>query len=100
MKASGIIYTNAEVVEADRIDDSDAGAVPAHSTISTDRRYEGYRAQLAFIFETNLLLRELFCAFDGVEIGSTGCSKRTSRPKAKKLNANDNFAPEAFALAA
>jgi len=32
MKASGIIYTNAEVVEADRIDDSDSGAVPDAST--------------------------------------------------------------------
>ena len=72
----------AEVVEAFRISVSDVGAVPTASTISTDRRCVGYRAQLAFTFETNLLLRELFCAFDGGDIGSTGCSKGTKRPKA------------------
>jgi len=35
MKADGIIYTNAKVVEADRIDDSDSGAVPDASTMDT-----------------------------------------------------------------
>lgn len=37
--------------------------------------------------------------FAGGEIGSTGVVKTVPRPKAKKLNANDNFAPR-MALAA
>ena len=88
----------AEVVEAFRISVSDVGAVPTASTISTDRRCVGYRAQLAFTFETNLLLRELFCAFDGGETGST-CVVKVRRDQKQNVGANDNNARD-FALAA
>ena len=44
------------------------------------------------------------CIFAGVEIGSTGVKMKWSLPdglvSATKLNANDNFAPQAYALAA
>jgi hypothetical protein len=44
------------------------------------------------------------CLFDGAEIGSTGVKMTWSLPdglvSANKLNANDNFAPTAYALAA
>jgi len=55
-------------------------------------------AQLAGIYETKLLLRELFCAFDGGEIGSTSAVKMRGDRK-QRLDANDN-APIAMALAA
>ena len=44
-----------------------------------------------------------WCVYDGAELGSTGLSRVKEitgkiRPKlsSKKLNANENFAPEAF----
>jgi len=44
------------------------------------------------------------CIFDGGEMGSTGVKMTWSLPdglvSADKLNANDNFAPQAYALAA
>lgn len=44
------------------------------------------------------------CIFDGGEMGSTGVKMTWSLPdglvSAAKLNANDNFAPQAYALAA
>jgi hypothetical protein len=44
------------------------------------------------------------CTFDGAEIGSTGVKMTWSLPdglvSANKLNANNNFAPTAYALAA
>ena len=43
-------------------------------------------------------------SFDGAEIGSTGVKMTWSLPdglvSANKLNANDNFAPTGYALAA
>jgi len=73
------------------IDELDAGAVPAASTTDTlVPRLE----QTWVIASPNIR-----CIFAGGELGSTGVIKTVPRPKAKKVNANDNFAPR-MALAA
>ena len=80
------------VVEAHGINDPDWGAVPHASTTSTNA--------LAAPEMTYAGEYKSGSAFDGGETGSTGCSKRTSRPKAKKLNAANDNAPFEMALAA
>jgi len=80
------INNNAEVVEAYRINVSDAGAVPAASTIST------------LVVRQDVLVEQRTrryvkgqSAFDGGEIGSTSAVKVRGDQK-QIVNANDNVA--------
>ena len=68
------------------IDELDAGAVPAASTMDT---------LFEVLVVTSIAKTATECIFAGGEIGSTGVVKTVPRPKAKTINANDNFVVEA-----
>jgi len=89
MLDSSGINNHAEVVEAFRINVSDAGAVPAAST--TDTFFE-------VLVVTSIAKTATECIFDGGEIGST-CVVKVRRDRKQRIDANDN-APFAMAVAA
>jgi hypothetical protein len=70
-------------------------------TVCRDSYKNGLRAE-----DDDIGSNPILCAFDGVEIGSTGVKKETRSQCAsdcnrkKTITANDNFAPSAQALAA
>jgi hypothetical protein len=83
------------LLTSSRIDILDAGAVPAASTMDTSGRGLKMPDQYS----------EIWCIFDGGEIGSTGVVKTGSRQKQKKLNgmlkaSNDNVPYSAMKVAA
>ena len=64
----------------------DARAVLAASTMDT---------LFEVLVVTSIAKTATECIFDGGEIGSTAVVKTVPRPKAKTINANDNFVVEA-----
>jgi len=77
------------------IDELDEGAIPSCSTIDTCYALQYGLAKRVNVRMNRANITSIACIFDGAELGSTGVIKTVPRPKAKTINANDNFVVEA-----